>query len=242
MNTRLYKHRAIVISGGHMIRLPFRDGFYEVKPSKIICLGRNYAEHAKELGHEIPKEPVIFLKPPSALIGPEETIILPRKSQHVDHEVELAVIIGKKGKNIPRTKAMDHVLGYTILMDLTARDIQWEAKEKGLPWTVAKGFDTFGPIGPRVVDKREVDVNDLEIGLKVNGEVRQLSRTSKMIFKIDEIIEYVSSIMTLEKGDIIATGTPEGVGPLRHGDFVEAWIEGIGVLKEKVLAERSILC
>ncbi|RLF80910.1 acylpyruvase [Thermococci archaeon] len=225
-----------------MIRLPFRDGFYEVKPSKIICLGRNYAEHAKELGHEIPKEPVIFLKPPSALIGPEETIILPRKSQRVDHEVELAVIIGKKGKNIPRAKAMDHVLGYTILMDLTARDIQWEAKEKGLPWTVAKGFDTFGPIGPRVVDKRELDVNDLEIGLKVNGEVRQLSRTSKMIFKIDEIIEYVSSIMTLEKGDIIATGTPEGVGPLRHGDFVEAWIEGIGVLKEKVLAERSILC
>ena len=225
-----------------MIRLPFRDGFYEVKPSKIICLGRNYAEHAKELGHEIPKEPVIFLKPPSALIGPEETIILPRKSQRVDHEVELAVIIGKKGKNIPRAKAMDHVLGYTILMDLTARDIQWEAKEKGLPWTVAKGFDTFGPIGPRVVDKRELDINDLEIGLKVNGEVRQLSRTSKMIFKIDEIIEYVSSIMTLEKGDIIATGTPEGVGPLRHGDFVEAWIEGIGVLKEKVLAERSILC
>jgi len=225
-----------------MIRLPFRDGFYEVKPSKIICLGRNYAEHAKELGHEIPKEPVIFLKPPSALIGPEETIILPRKSQRVDHEVELAVIIGKKGKNIPRAKAMDHVLGYTILMDLTARDIQWEAKEKGLPWTVAKGFDTFAPIGPRVVDKRELDVNDLEIGLKVNGEVRQLSRTSKMIFKIDEIIEYVSSIMTLEKGDIIATGTPEGVGPLRHGDFVEAWIEGIGVLKEKVLAERSILC
>lgn len=225
-----------------MIRLPFRDGFYEVKPSKIICLGRNYAEHAKELGHEIPKEPVIFLKPPSALIGPEETIILPRKSQRVDHEVELAVIIGKKGKNIPRAKAMDHVLGYTILMDLTARDIQWEAKEKGLPWTVAKGFDTFGPIGPRVVDKRELDVNDLEIGLKVNGEVRQLSRTSKMIFKIDEIIEYVSSIMTLKKGDIIATGTPEGVGPLRHGDFVEAWIEGIGVLKEKVLAERSILC
>ena len=225
-----------------MVRLPFRDGFYEVKPSKIICLGRNYAEHAKELGHEIPKEPVIFLKPPSALIGPEETIILPRKSQRVDHEVELAVIIGKKGKNIPRAKAMDHVLGYTILMDLTARDIQWEAKEKGLPWTVAKGFDTFAPIGPRVVDKREVDVNDLEIGLKVNGEVRQLSRTSKMIFKIDEIIEYVSSIMTLEKGDIIATGTPEGVGPLRHGDFVEAWIEGIGVLKEKVLAERSSLC
>lgn len=225
-----------------MIRLPFRDGFYEVKPSKIICLGRNYAEHARELGHEIPKEPVIFLKPPSALIGPGQTIILPRKSNHVDHEVELAVIIGKRGKNIPREKAMDYVLGYTILMDITARDLQAEAKKKGLPWTVAKGFDTFAPIGPRVVDKREINVDDLEIGLKVNGEVRQLSRTSKMIFKIDEIIEYVSSIMTLEPGDIIATGTPEGVGPLRHGDVVEAWIEGIGILREEVLAERSILC
>lgn len=225
-----------------MIRLPFRDTFYEVKPSKIICLGRNYAEHARELGHEIPKEPVIFLKPPSALIGPDQTIILPRRSNRVDHEVELAVIIGKRGKNIPREKAMDYVLGYTILMDITARDLQAEAKKKGLPWTVAKGFDTFAPIGPRVVDKREINVDDLEIGLKVNGEVRQLSRTSKMIFKIDEIIEYVSGIMTLEPGDIIATGTPEGVGPLRHGDVVEAWIEGIGVLKEEVLAERSILC
>ncbi|MBO8175273.1 MAG: fumarylacetoacetate hydrolase family protein [Thermococcus sp.] len=225
-----------------MIRLPFRDGFYEVNPSKIICLGRNYAEHAKELGHEVPKEPVIFLKPPSALIGPNQTIILPKKSREVHHEVELAVIIGKRGKNIPRERAMDYVLGYTILLDITARDLQWEAKRKGLPWTVAKGFDTFAPIGPRIVDKRELDPNDLEIGLKVNGEVRQLSRTSKMIFKIPEIIEYISSIMTLEKGDIIATGTPEGVGPLRHDDIVEAWIEGIGVLKENVLAERSILC
>lgn len=225
-----------------MIRLPFRDTFYEVKPSKIICLGRNYAEHARELGHEIPKEPVIFLKPPSALIGPDQTIILPRRSNRVDHEVELAVIIGKRGKNIPREKAMDYVLGYTILMDITARDLQAEAKKKGLPWTVAKGFDTFAPIGPRVVDKREINVDDLEIGLKVNGEVRQLSRTSKMIFKIDEIIEYVSSIMTLEPGDIIATGTPEGVGPLRHGDVVEAWIEGIGKVEFDVLAEDSILC
>lgn len=225
-----------------MIRLPFRDTFYEVKPSKIICLGRNYAEHARELGHEIPKEPVIFLKPPSALIGPDQTIILPRRSNRVDHEVELAVIIGKRGKNIPREKAMDYVLGYTILMDITARDLQAEAKKKGLPWTVAKGFDTFAPIGPRIVDRRELKIDDLEIGLKVNGEVRQLSRTSKMIFKIDEIIEYVSGIMTLEPGDIIATGTPEGVGPLRHGDVVEAWIEGIGKVEFDVLAEDSILC
>lgn len=225
-----------------MIRLPFRDEFYELRPSKIICLGRNYAEHAKELGHEVPEEPVIFLKPPSSLLAPDKTIILPKKSREVHHEVELAVIMGKRGKNIPGEKAMDYVLGYTILLDITARDLQWEAKRKGLPWTVAKGFDTFAPIGPRVVDKREVDVNDLEIGLKVNGEIRQLSRTSKMIFRIPEIIEYISGIMTLEKGDIIATGTPEGVGPLRHGDKVEAWIEGIGTLREDVIAEGSILC
>ena len=225
-----------------MIRLPFRDGFYELRPSKIICLGRNYAEHAKELGHEVPKEPVIFLKPPSSLIGPNGAIILPRKSKRVDHEVELAVIIGKRGRRIPRERAMDYVLGYTILMDITARDLQWEAKRRGLPWTVSKGFDTFAPVGPRVVDKRELDVSDLELGLKVNGELRQLARTSEMIFKIPEIIEYVSGIMTLEPGDIIATGTPAGVGPLRHGDKVEAWIEGIGKLQEDVLAEESILC
>ena len=225
-----------------MIRLPFRDGFYELRPSKIVCLGRNYAEHAKELGHEVPEEPVIFLKPPSALIGPNQAIILPRKSKHVDHEVELAVIIGKRAKGVRAEKAMDYVLGYTILLDITARDLQWEAKRKGLPWTVAKGFDTFAPVGPRIVDRRELRIDDLEIGLKVNGEVRQLARTSEMIFKVPEIIEYVSGIMTLEPGDIIATGTPAGVGPLRHGDKVDAWIEGIGKLEEDVLAEESILC
>ncbi len=225
-----------------MVRLPYIDGFYEVKPSKIICLGRNYAKHAKELGHEVPKEPVIFLKPPSSLIGPKEAIILPRISKRVDHEVELAVIIGKRGRRISRERAMEYVLGYTILLDITARDLQWEAKRKGLPWTVAKGFDTFAPVGPRLVDKRELDVSDLELGLKVNGELRQLARTSEMIFKIPEIIEYISSVMTLEAGDIIATGTPAGVGPLRHGDEIEAWIEGIGKLEEDVLAEESILC
>lgn len=217
-----------------MIRLPFGDGFYEVKPTKIICLGRNYAGHARELGHEVPKDPVIFLKPPSALIRPNETIILPKKSKEVHHEVELAVIIGRRGKSIPKEKAMDHILGYTVFMDITARDLQREAKLKGLPWTLAKGFDTFAPVGPRIVPGEELDPGDLEIGLKVNGEVRQLSRTSEMVFTIDEIISYVSSIMTLEEGDIIATGTPEGVGALKDGDIVEAWIERIGTLKENV--------
>ncbi len=163
-------------------------------------------------------------------------------SKRVDHEIELAVIIGERAKRVPAEKAMDYVMGYTILLDITARDLQAEARRKGLPWSLAKGFDTFAPVGPRVVDKRELKVDDLELGLKVNGEVRQLGRTSEMVFKVPEIIEYVSSIMTLEPGDVIATGTPAGVGPLRHGDRVEAWIEGIGRVEFDVLAEDSILC
>lgn len=225
-----------------MVRLPFRDGFYELRPSKIVALAKNYAEHAKEMESDVPEKPVFFLKPPSALIGPGEPIILPRMSKRVDHEVELAVIIGKRAKRVPSEKAMDHVLGYTIMLDITARDLQAGARKKGLPWTIAKGFDTFAPVGPRVVGRRELNIEDLEIGLKVNGELRQLGRTSEMIFKVPELIEYISSIMTLEPGDIIATGTPAGVGPLRHGDVVEAWIEGIGKVEFDVLSEGSILC
>ena len=225
-----------------MVRLPFRDTYYELRPSKIVALAKNYAEHAREMESDVPKRPVFFLKPPSALIGPGDPIILPRMSRRVDHEVELAVIIGRRAKRVPAEEAMDYVLGYTILLDITARDLQWEAKKKGLPWTVAKGFDTFAPIGPRVVDRRELDISNLEIGLKVNGQLRQLGRTSEMVFKVPELIEYISSVMTLEPGDIIATGTPAGVGPLRHGDKVEAWIEGIGKVEFDVLAEGSILC
>ncbi len=225
-----------------MVRLPFRDTYYDLRPSKIVALAKNYAEHAREMNMDVPEKPIIFLKPPSALIGPGEPIILPKMSKRVDHEVELAVIIGKRAKRVPKEKAMDYVLGYTILLDITARDLQAEAIEKGLPWSVCKGFDTFAPVGPRVVDKRELKVDDLELGLKVNGEVRQLGRTSGMLFKVPELIEYISSIMTLEPGDIIATGTPPGIGPLRHGDRVEAWIEGIGTVEFDVLAEDSILC
>ncbi|MFA4640199.1 fumarylacetoacetate hydrolase family protein [Pyrococcus kukulkanii] len=224
------------------VRLPFRDGYYEVRPTKIIALAKNYAEHAKEMNDEPPERPIFFLKPLSALIGPDSTIVLPRMSKRVDHEVELAVIIGKRARKVPAEKAFDYILGYTILLDITARDLQDEARRLGHPWTLCKGFDTFAPIGPRIVDKKELDPSDLEIGLKVNGKIRQLGRTSQMIFKIPELIEYISSVMTLEPGDIIATGTPPGVGPLRHGDKIEAWIEGIGVLKEDVIAEDSILC
>jgi 2-keto-4-pentenoate hydratase/2-oxohepta-3-ene-1,7-dioic acid hydratase in catechol pathway len=225
-----------------MVRLPFRDGFYDLRPSKIVALAKNYAEHAKEMNMDVPEKPIIFLKPPSSLIGPGEPIVLPRMSKRVDHEVELGVIIGKRAKRVPAEKAMDYVLGYTIILDITARDMQAEAIGKGLPWAISKGFDTFAPVGPRVVDKRELKIDDLEIGLKVNGDLRQLGRTSQMLFKVPELIEYISSVMTLEPGDIIATGTPPGIAPLRHGDRVEAWIEGIGKVEFDVLAEDSILC
>ncbi len=217
-----------------MLKLPFMDGEYEIKPSKILCLGRNYAKHAEEMKSEVPKEPVIFLKPPSSLVGPDSIILLPPQSKTVHHEVELAVVIGKGGKNIGVKEATSHVLGYTILLDITARDLQAEAKKKGLPWSVAKGFDTFAPIGPRIVPAESIDPRHLEIGLKVNGEIRQKGSTENMIFKVPEVISYISKIMTLEPGDIIATGTPEGVGEIKDGDVIEAWIEGIGVLRERV--------
>jgi len=214
-----------------MIELPFYDRMLKISPTKIVCLGRNYAKHAEEMRSEVPREPIIFLKPPSSLIGPEEKIILPEKSKNVHHEVELAVVIGKRAKNVGVEDAMDYVLGYTILLDITARDLQDEAKRKGLPWSLAKGFDTFAPIGPRVAAVGEIEPHNLEIGLKINGKVRQRGNTSDMIFKIPEIISYISSIMTLEPGDIIATGTPEGVGKIEHGDVIDAWIEGIGTLR-----------
>lgn len=217
-----------------MLSLPFGDENYALQPGKIICLGRNYANHAREMKSQVPEEPIIFLKPPSSLIGPDEYIILPKKSKNVHHEVELAVIIGKGGKNIEVKDAMSHVLGYTILLDITARDLQDEAKKRGLPWTLAKGFDTFAPIGPRVMPAGEMDPHNLEIGLKVNGEIRQKGNTRDMIFRVPEIISYISQIMTLEPGDIIATGTPAGVGKIEDGDEIEAWIEGIGVLRERV--------
>ncbi len=219
-----------------MISLPFENTVYRLNPTKIVCLGRNYVEHAREMGSDVPKSPVIFLKPPSSLLPPDSRIILPPESSEVHHEVELAVIIGKTGTHIRKEEAMQYVLGYTVFLDITARDLQKEAKKKGLPWTLSKGFDTFAPIGPRIISADELDPHALEIGLKVNGEVRQRSSTSMMIFGIGEIIAYVSSIMTLQEGDIIATGTPSGVGPIEDGDRIEAWIEGIGVLKEDVVS------
>ncbi len=217
-----------------MVVLPVKNGAVDVKPSKIVAVGRNYRAHAEEMGSSVPKEPVIFLKPPSALVGPDSTIILPPQSRRVEHEVELAVIIGKKAKNVDINSAMDYVFGYTILLDITARDLQTEAKKRGLPWSVSKGFDTFAPIGPRIILREDIDPSSLHIWLKVNGELRQDGNTKDMIFPVPFLISYISKIMTLEPGDIIATGTPAGVGPLENGDAVEAGIDGIGILKEQV--------
>ncbi|MDK2790369.1 MAG: hypothetical protein PWP15_876 [Methanothermococcus sp.] len=204
------------------------DDMKSLKPTKIICVGLNYIDHAKELNMEIPKEPIIFLKPTSAIIYNNDTIVRPKISKRVDYEVELAIVIGKECKNVKKEDAMEHIKGYTILNDVTARDLQ----EKDGQWTRAKSFDTFCPIGPKIVS--DLDPHDLDIQLRLNGEVKQKSNTKNMIFKVDELVEFVSSIMTLYPGDIISTGTPPGVGQLEKGDIVEAEIEGIGILKNYV--------
>ena len=202
-------------------------------PSKIICVGLNYHDHAKELNMEIPKEPLIFMKPPSAIIGHGDKIIYPKTSQQVDYEAELAVVIGKRCKNITSEHADDVIAGYTCFNDVTARDLQRQDGQ----WTRAKSFDTFAPFGPFIASPEEIKPgpDNLSIKSRVNGELRQDSNTSNLIFDIPALIEFISGIMTLELGDIIATGTPPGVGELHRGDVVEIEIEGIGVLRNEVV-------
>ncbi len=199
-----------------------------VIPGKIICVGRNYPEHAKEVGAELPKVPILFLKPASTIIGPGEPIQLPPQSSQVEHEGELAVVIGKKGRWIPTEYARDHILGYSIANDVTARDLQ----RRDGQWTRGKGFDTFCPIGPWI--ETEFNPFDAIISTHVNGQMRQMGSTRDMIFSIYQLITYISSIMTLDPGDTILTGTPAGVGPLMNGDVVKVSIEGIGELLNPV--------
>jgi len=201
----------------------FRDkNIREVPIGKLVCLARTYKKHAEEMNSEIPKKPALFLKPASSVIFDGDSIIIPKMSKCIHHEVELGVVIRKKGKNIPREKALNYVLGYCLALDITARDIQSEAKKKGWPWDIAKGFDTFAPISDVVLKKNIPNPNNLDISLKVNGVVKQSSNTKNMIFSIEEIIEFISEVMTLECGDLIMTGTPEGVGEIKSGDFLEA--------------------
>lgn len=216
------------------MKVPFQDQELEIFPTKIVALAKNYRAHAQEMGGEVPAEPSFFLKPPSSLLPHEGTVILPLISQRVDYEVELAVVIGKRAKKVTPNNALDFVLGYSLLIDVTARDLQAQAMKEKLPWTISKGFDTFAPFGPRLVPKEEVDPFNCEIWLKVNGELKQRGNTNDLVFSIPELISYISGVMTLEPMDIIATGTPSGVGPLKDGDLVEAGSPSIGVLKVKV--------
>ncbi|MEX0600329.1 MAG: fumarylacetoacetate hydrolase family protein [Rhodothermales bacterium] len=207
-------------------------------PGKLICIGRNYARHASEMQSDVPEEPVIFLKPPSALVGQGGKVVLPSASQDVHHELELVVAIGRGGKNIPVDEALNHVDGYGIGLDMTARDIQAEAKRQGLPWTVAKGFDTFAPLGALVSAHEVGDPQQLTLELYVNGSLRQRAHTAEMIFPVADLIAYSSTIFTLMPGDLIFTGTPEGVAAVEEGDRLEARGEGFPDLRIKVLRER----
>lgn len=211
-----------------MVQIDVRGHEVKVSIGKIICLLRGYKAHADEMGGTVPDVPEFFLKPGTAVIHDGGEIVIPEGSKEVHHEVELAIIIGKRGKDIPEERAMEHVLGYAVFIDVTARDVQARAKKAGKPWAAAKGYDTFAPMS-KITRKEEVaDPHNLDIWLKVNGEYRQRSNTSHLIFTIGEIIGYVSGIMTLEPGDVIATGTPEGVSQIVTGDVVEAGIEKVG--------------
>lgn len=200
-----------------------------VIPSKIIAVGLNYSDHAEELKMALPKEPLIFLKPPTAVIGPGDPILFPRQSERVDYEAEMAIVIKEKGRNISSEDAKNYIFGYTCLNDVTARDLQ----KKDGQWTRAKSFDTFCPIGPYIIT--DIDTSSLKIESFLNGKLKQSSNTSKMIFNCEKLIEFISSVMTLEAGDMIATGTPSKIGPMVIGDKVEVRIENIGSLINPLL-------
>lgn len=199
-----------------------------VYPSKIVCVGLNYRDHARELKMDMPDEPVLFIKPASSVIGPSDPIIYPSSSKEVDYEVEMAIVISRETKDIKRSHAEEYIGGYSILNDVTARDLQ----RKDIQWTRAKSFDSFCPIGPCI--ETHLDPANQEISLRLNGEIKQNSNTRNMIFSHTELLEFISGIMTLMPGDIIATGTPPGVGVMEVGDVVEAEVERIGVLKNVV--------
>ncbi|WP_131739438.1 fumarylacetoacetate hydrolase family protein [Actinomadura roseirufa] len=214
-------------------RLPLADVrlLAPILPSKVIAIGKNYAAHAREMGGEPPAEPVLFAKPSTAVIGPGEAVAYPRKlSERVDFEGELAVVIGRMCREVPASRAAEVILGYTCANDVTARDLQ----KKDGQWTRAKGFDTFCPLGPWI--ETEADPADLAISTTVNGEVRQDARTSQLTHDIPALVEYVSQVMTLLPGDVILTGTPDGVGPLEIGDEVTVTVEGVGSLTNRVIA------
>jgi len=204
-----------------------------VLPGKILCVGRNYVAHAREHKAEVPDLPILFLKPSTSVIGPGDKIVLPPQSEQVEHEAELVVVIGRRGRWISPEQAMEYISGYTIGNDVTARDLQ----NRDAQWTRSKGFDTFCPLGPWI--QTDFDPADALVTCHVNGEMRQMASTRDMVFSVRQLIAFASSIMTLEPGDIMLTGTPAGVGPLLPGDVVKVGIEGIGELENSVIAEPT---
>jgi len=199
-----------------------------VEPSKVIAVGLNYVDHAKELKMSIPENPILFMKPPTSMIGPSEEIIYPKMSHQVDYEAELVVVIKNRTKDVSVKEAPSHILGYTCGNDVTARDLQ----KKDGQWTRAKSFDTFSPLGPWIVT--DIDPTDVQVEMLLNGQVVQSSSASNMIFNVFELVSFISQIMTLLPGDVIMTGTPLGVGPVKPGDTTEVRIEGIGSLRNQV--------
>ena len=229
------KHAAIekcAINGPISFTLPYR-------PGKIIAIGRNYAAHAAETGHDVPKEPIFFSKSPTACIGPDQAIVVRNEYGRVDHEGELAVIIGKTAKDVSQEDASDHIVAYSLMNDVTAREMQRKDIDAGHPWFRSKSLDTFCPFGPYLV-LCDALPSPLEVGIEcaVNGNIRQQSNTRHFIFKIPELIAYVSRFITLEPGDVISTGTPEGIAALVPGDSVEVRVPEIGVLRNPVLGLR----
>jgi len=205
-----------------------------MKHGKIICSGWNYRSHLSETNKELPKEPIFFFKPPSCLIKDGDGIVIPDGIGDVHYEAELALIFGRTGKNISRKDALSYVSHAAVFNDVTARDLQTKARAEGNPWCLAKGMDTFGPMS-KPVSAKGIDFQNLDVKLTLNGEIRQNCNTSMMIFPVDELISYVSKFMTIEKGDILSTGTPEGVGLLKSGDIVCASIDGVGKVSNPVL-------
>lgn len=204
-----------------------------ITPSKIVCVGRNYAAHAKEMGNEVPSVPLLFLKPPSAVIGSGEPILLPKESAQVEYEAEIGVVVGRRIRRVSEGEAEGAIAGYVCANDVTARDLQRTDGQ----WARAKGFDTFCPAGPAM--RSGLDWRTLEVIGRVNGEERQRARTADMHFRIPALLAYISQAMTLEPGDLVLTGTPAGVGPLRAGDVVEVEVPGIGVLRNPVAQEAA---